>query len=1076
MPTPVPTAVENETVRLLTPPRRIDFTPLPAGDLLRPIQAGYQSTGVVDHRLQLVVFNDLDGIKADALILAARLQEADVPKPVLNLWYDSALLASQALYDFADYRRVSQGVPERVKEQYLKYVLREVRFAMMENSFAWPEGITDYLATSSHFSPDEFHWLEGHALPQLLQARENQRGLLNYIKDQLTGFTVNEYDIRSTGLPADVRPTDHWYERFNQYAFVKDDLPLAQDLLLMHIEDQGGFIVEGKKPPAELKETVFPPDILDSLSDSEKLLGQLAEQQVVQEKLSEVYGNEWQAASRRQLQAIENHEGTLYKGNYIHEIEQLNPALAGRLQQTTPDRPASIRDFFKHEGWLVESSQGVRQVNPEGLGRPPRVYLTEQHAPAVRRMADDASKILAFIDEYSLELEKIRSNPAVNSFAKESRTEGALNAEFFGGEFINSVGKPDSVPETDSIVAQFIEQQFVNRNSKFNRRYLGFHDRLSTLVRLSANSLSNQNIDLKGDIAGPGALSRLLPEGRRSVLSDGRSLSLPVFDDNRFGLTLPSTPSQAEILDAHTPRWVNTREYDSLIILQIGDDAVLASAARQIYQDQKDSKSVYWGRVEIAQEAILAGRPKVNGLVERGLINIENSPFTADRRTELRLVFHGSPEGKYFGGDLNAVQLGSLIEREFYAELSGERRFLSDIVCSSCNLLQPSKHLFEWIPDDKGTGQFRHRESESNQAEIIGKPKPVLLLEELQSRSITSLRGMRVYSKKVVMVAGVLFLAERDLATNELTLTSQPDSVTDFALFEQRVGTQAELSRIVDALPLQIRLEREAGENKPVILTVLDHPEGIVPSTIAFTNYRTEPLASGRSNIRGIDVEFSVPGVELASPGYRRLVDRLSASLSSGDILVHADLTALLLGMEAENTSHNIVVVDPSTTNVAGFLATLDLAARSESADEFIWRVKQHFSQSKGDSLNNGMSRFPDKDAAFERLKNNILGDELFRFNTADITTRRGSGFVNENFREKLSVVYTDLFDASGCGGGGNRRRRLACSPEEIEEQAREASDGLTLLSDDETRIIVGSSADDIALHTSEPDTVLAKV
>ena len=101
MPTPEPPVIEDETVRLLTPPRRIDFIPLPAGDLLRPIQAGYQNTGVVDHRLQLVVFNDLDGIKADALILFARLQEGDTPKPVVNLWYDSALLASQALYDFA---------------------------------------------------------------------------------------------------------------------------------------------------------------------------------------------------------------------------------------------------------------------------------------------------------------------------------------------------------------------------------------------------------------------------------------------------------------------------------------------------------------------------------------------------------------------------------------------------------------------------------------------------------------------------------------------------------------------------------------------------------------------------------------------------------------------------------------------------------------------------------------------------------------------------------------------------------------------------------------------------------------
>ena len=165
---------------------------MPAGDLLPPVPADHQRTGVVDNTIQMVIFNDFDGIRADTFILIARLQENDT---VVNLWYDSALLVGQALYDFIDYKLVSLGLPETAKNRFISDTLRAIRASITGSGSTWPEGIAAYLKNPRNFSREELNWLEDRILPDLSQAEENREKLLKHIEDNLSASEEPRFTI-----------------------------------------------------------------------------------------------------------------------------------------------------------------------------------------------------------------------------------------------------------------------------------------------------------------------------------------------------------------------------------------------------------------------------------------------------------------------------------------------------------------------------------------------------------------------------------------------------------------------------------------------------------------------------------------------------------------------------------------------------------------------------------------------------------------------------------------------------------------------------------------------------------------
>ncbi len=189
-------------------------------------------------------------------------------------------------------------------------------------------------------------------------------------------------------------------------------------------------------------------------------------------------------------------------------------------------------------------------------------------------------------------------------------------------------------------------------------------------------------------------------------------------------------------------------------------------------------------------------------------------------------------------------------------------------------------------------------------------------------------------------------------------------------------------------------------------------------------------------------------------------------------IILPGDTNALALGMKADGEKGIIVISDPDRQYVEGIKAALRLVTQSGGPTEWIDKVRQ-VSPSAADELASILAGFSDKDAAFVRLKIRTINDgfALYKLNLTHLVE---AGVV----RNELTGAASSIHAASigGACGTGSRAKRQTCSQEEIEEQAREASEGLTLLSDDETRLLIGNSSDDIALHTSEPDSVLANV
>ena len=262
-------------------------------------------------------------------------------------------------------------------------------------------------------------------------------------------------------------------------------------------------------------------------------------------------------------------------------------------------------------------------------------------------------------------------------------------------------------------------------------------------------------------------------------------------------------------------------------------------------------------------------------------------------------------------------------------------------------------------------------------------------------------------------------------------------------------------------------------------VTDLKPRSGIIPDGAALRKTYSEISAyaalssseSRESPLLSITVSLLPSELTITSPDLQTRLNRLGSDLIRGRGILPADITPLLLAMSEARDIGRLTVTDVSTLKVAGVQAAVELAGNSATPADWLAKLGD-FPEAK-QALTTWLEQQPDSLEAFRRLQERA-NNNGFAFYTADPTSEDGAAFINHDNVDPFAVVLVDSLP--GCGGGGGRARRQACSTEEIEEQARVATEGLTLLSDYETRILAGSSADDIALHTSEPGSVLARV
>ena len=210
-------------------------------------------------------------------------------------------------------------------------------------------------------------------------------------------------------------------------------------------------------------------------------------------------------------------------------------------------------------------------------------------------------------------------------------------------------------------------------------------------------------------------------------------------------------------------------------------------------------------------------------------------------------------------------------------------------------------------------------------------------------------------------------------------------------------------------------------------------------------------------------------------PLSRKNIDRLAEELyrSSRHILVPADTDAITVAMSREDIQGKIVVADEKGERVEGVKSALFLARRARNRDKWIEDVKKYYPEA-GKNLEEGLSRFADPEEAFKRLKK-VYSDGHFDF-FKGYDPVRDAAVINGKYGSRFRVLRTNAIGVTCAGPNSLFAVLIECNPEEIEQEAENALSGLTLLSDDETQILIGDDLKDIALHGTSGNPVLEKV
>ena len=187
--------------------------------------------------------------------------------------------------------------------------------------------------------------------------------------------------------------------------------------------------------------------------------------------------------------------------------------------------------------------------------------------------------------------------------------------------------------------------------------------------------------------------------------------------------------------------------------------------------------------------------------------------------------------------------------------------------------------------------------------------------------------------------------------------------------------------------------------------------------------------------------------------------EAFNSELNQGNVLLPADTRALVLGMTETETAGTIVIADMDAASINGIRAALYFAGKFERVNDWIAKVREYFPDAAG-ALKAGLDQYVDRQAAFERLKGRA--EDGFDFFDEDPASERGSALINEQYIDGFSGIHVDSLDLPAGA--------------KFEDGVREKAASLSLLSDDQTRIRVGDSAEDIALHDTSENPVLDRI
>ena len=525
--------------------------------------------------------------------------------------------------------------------------------------------------------------------------------------------------------------------------------------------------------------------------------------------------------------------------------------------------------------------------------------------------------------------------------------------------------------------------------------------------------------DAPGDLFGHEAVRRNILKSFREQGMGGET-ALPALAETNYRTPEFQAQSLSEINKRLLLNFERDLHYRNQIIITFQDDGTIYGNALADFEKAPGrSYWVYWDQKQ------------------KKFFGIDGTEVRPDEKTRVIVGGHGSPPGETSEGSvglLNSDESAFVI-----SEVLG--RNIRVGVLSVCACSSEDMDLFS-----VGRGNKRFL----TEGELSRSWGAQVLLKLKNKYQITVGKLTARISNLITGIDARKWVLAEFLDGSRFWVHKSPDRILEFELTKDSEGK--------DAVRYQKKTPK-SGTRPPLD----DNPSSVIrPASFDGQGVGSDAL----------DSYLAEPQIAQDSMDFEPYIERLTGDLNQKEILVSADPSAVVLAMADANATGRIMVADQNQFRLAAIQKVLELARDTRSADGWIEAVHDIFPHDS-DSFSRALSRFGDRDIRFQNLRQRVLNHEV-RYANFDPASVAGSTFIPRPEDGNYGAIHIDTVGSPSCSG--TRRRRSACSPDEIDEQARETVDGLTLLSDDETRILVGNSPDDIALHTTEPDSALAKV
>ena len=386
---------------------------------------------------------------------------------------------------------------------------------------------------------------------------------------------------------------------------------------------------------------------------------------------------------------------------------------------------------------------------------------------------------------------------------------------------------------------------------------------------------------------------------------------------------------------------------------------------------------------------------------------------------------HGAPPGENEEGrvgKLNADESTKAIKTVLFSEGASDTLNLDTLVLDSCCL------------EDNQLTQSQRTPLTRAELERSWTAKT---LQRLSGEEGGSVSFKRATARNDLVVTG--FLSNRwvkDRRNNEVYYFEHKAGDTRLEFFPNSDGT------------VSYRAKPEAPVRLPGFTSTPDHV--------------LRPLGSQKDGI-ATDTLTSYLEPAPLSPGLIKVNERLSGE--GGLVLIPADTNALLLAMQPATGNGEIAIADANEHRLAGIQGALMFAGQSSGYEEWLDKLEGSYGIAARQAIQNGMG--DDPEAAFGRLQQRR--DKLILYNH-DPASESGSAIINLDFPDGIGAIHVPNLPSS-C----STRKRQTCT-EPTEEEINETLSALTLLADENTRILAGDSAVDIALHDASEDPALAKI